>query len=170
MAIIAVTGIFMLSSFSKSRINLNESTSSVIAQIRDAQTRAINSTSFKSSNRCGYGVHYMNSKTIQVFVGPDAAPANSCTSFTRQQDDPLAEILTTNSLNDRRMEIKQSFQDIFFEPPTPRTYFNNIYVLNTSQPIIIGVIDQSCTTASCQTICVYASGKIETLAGSTSCP
>ena len=77
-------------------------------------------------------------------------------------------------LKSERVEIKnisETFRDIFFKPPDPKMYIDGITNYGNSERILIGRIDSGCDSQSCQTICVYGTGRIETYPGLVnSCP
>jgi len=109
------------------------------------------------------------------------------------------EYLPVKKLFDSNLEFKVTsaiglpdFDDIFFEPPNPTTYVCDSFIAEDSDPcnsrdpavgsdnsesaltnlprrITIGRVGKTCAQASCQSICVYTSGKIDVVNG-TICP
>ncbi len=160
-AITAVISTFMLLSFERTRIDLNQSSSVVIADLRVAQSKALASTKYDSGSgpkiRCGYGVHYVDLTSYSIYTGPDAS-SNNCPSFNRNLDGTDTTIRTKN-FGDSKIEFKNIFSDIFWEPPYPYTYINNSSV-SASIIITIGKKGGTCPE-DCQTINVSTSGKIE---------
>ena len=62
---------------------------------------------------------------------------------------------------EKNVEFKNSFNDVFFVPPDPKTYINNSFSLSASPlAISIGFKGLSCP-AYCKTISVFPSGKID---------
>jgi len=164
LVVAAITGIistFMLTSFQRTRLDLNESSNVFIADLRATQSKALASTKFNSGSglkiRCGYGIHYIDPTSYSVYVGPDASLAN-CKSFNRNLDGEDATVKTYAFGNDK-VEFKGSFNDIFWEPPHPYTYLNNSST-SASITITIGKKGGACP-GDCKTINVSTSGKIE---------
>lgn len=159
--IIGFISAFMLLSFQRSRIDLNEISSVFIADLRATQTKALSSTRYDSGLgskiRCGYGVHYVSLTSYSLYVGPDASVAN-CKTETRNLGASDVTI-TTKNFASPRVEFKETFNDIFWEPPHPYTYLNNSSS-SASINITIGKVGGTCP-ADCKTINVSTSGKIE---------
>lgn len=168
-SITVLVSVFMISNFPRTRLNIIESVNAMVADIRQAQTRSVTSTQYNSTIRCGYGIYYINSDTYGYFVGPNAT-TSVCAGYNRYGIDGASTVIKTNRLFDQKLEIKESFRDIFFEPPTPKIYFNNVYSPIDKEKIIIGEAGSTCDSVKCRTICVYASGKVETYPNSVSCP
>jgi len=164
--ILVVAGIigFMSTSiivnFSRNRINLQESYGFLTSQIRIAQSDAVSSTKYNNYNPCGYGVHYIDSTHFALYAGPNATISN-CQSINRNYSSLEDALLKSQTFQDARIQFKSPFQDIFFEPPDPKTYLNNDASLNQApQAITIGVTGTTCPT-DCKTIYIYPSGKID---------
>src|SRR3989338_2981394 len=160
LVVAAITGIistFMLTSFQRTRLDLNESSNVFIADLRATQSKALASTKFNSGSglkiRCGYGIHYIDPTSYSVYVGPDASLAN-CKSFNRNLDGEDATVKTYAFGNDK-VEFKGSFNDIFWEPPHPYTYLNNSST-SASITITIGKKGGACP-GDCKTINVSTS-------------
>lgn len=177
-AIIGLMSSFLISNFSKTRLDLFETTSMVTGDIRAVQAKAAASSKYKNQIRCGYGIHYVSPTSYILFAGPATGPTVDCTTKDKIYDatDPTEYItVDTKNLFDSRVEIKNigpdnGFKDIFFEPPNPKSYINGFSGLTLSQAIVIGKKNVACSATDCKTICVYNSGKIETLNGSQTCP
>ena len=154
---------FMLLNFQRSRIDLTLTTNELVGSLRSAQTRALASERHDTGTglkiRCGYGIHYIDQTSYALYVGPDAASV-SCSALNKNYDSADTIILTSTFI-DTRVEFKASFNDIFFEPPDPKTYLNNDSTLGLPpQAITLGKIGGTCPN-DCKTINVYTSGKIE---------
>ncbi|MBI2062087.1 MAG: type II secretion system protein [Candidatus Yanofskybacteria bacterium] len=160
-AIAGVISAFMLLNFQRTRVDLNESSSVVVADLRAAQSKALASTKYDSGSglkiRCGYGVHYVNTTSYSIYTGPDAS-SNNCKSLNRNFDGADATVSTKNFGN-TKIEFKTTFSDIFWEPPHPYTYLNNSSA-SASITITIGKQGGICPQ-DCKTINVSTSGKIE---------
>lgn len=160
-AIIGLLSTVIIINFSRSRIDLTQSTTLVTATIRQAQSEAISSAQFGGSSPCGYGVHYIDATHYAIYVGPSAA-STDCQNIDRNYQAGQDTLLQTQSFVDTRIQFMSSFNDIYFEPPDPKTYLNNSAALNQAPiSITLGVQGTTCPT-NCKTINVYPSGKIET--------
>ena len=154
---------FMLISFQRTRVNLSESTSIIISNIRSAQSKSNASTKYNDGSgtglviRCGYGVHYENNTSFSIYTGPNAT-INNCSAQNRNFDGNDFKI-TLITLPDSRVEFKNSFNDIFFEPPSPTTYINN----SSSAALLTITIGKKggICPEDCKNINVSTSGKIE---------
>src|SRR3989338_10931616 len=92
LVVAAITGIIstlMLTSFQRTRLDLNESSSVFIADLRATQSKALASTKYDSGSgqkiRCGYGIHYIDLTSYSIYTGPDAS-SNDCPSLNRNLD------------------------------------------------------------------------------------
>lgn len=144
--------------FSRARLDLAETAGILVSDIRNAQLQAASSVKYGGVLRCGYGIRYIDTVSYAVYVGPSTA-STDCTVQNRNfgAEDT---IISTKNFLDTRVEFKNSFNDIFFEPPDPKTYLNNNAALGLSQTITIGKINGACPS-NCKTITVYTSGKID---------
>lgn len=167
LVVAAITGVittFMIINFQRARLDLNETGSVLIEEIRSTQSKANASARFDNGGgagsviRCGYGIHYEGVTSYSLYVGPNAA-AQNCASQNRNLDANDFKILPVKSIADSRVEFKAVFPDIFFEPPGPITFLNNSSA-SASVNITIGRKGGICPQ-DCKTINVSTSGKIE---------
>ena len=162
----AITGFittFMLLNFQRNRIDLTLATNEFVGGLRSAQARSFASTRYDTGTglkiRCGYGIHYINATSYALYTGPDAS-SEDCSALNRNFDGADS-IISTSIFIDTRVEFKSPFNDIFFEPPDPKTYLNNDASLGLPpQAITLGKIGGTCP-ADCKNINVYTSGKIQ---------
>ncbi len=160
-AIIGFLSTALVTSFSRSRIDLDQSVNLIASTIRIAQTKAIASTVYNAYNPCGYGIHYIDTRRIAIYVGPNAS-TTSCSTMNKNYSSARDSIVLYQTLTDTRTEIKAAFSDIFFLPPDPKTYLNNDASLGQAPiGIQIGIIGTACPT-NCKTVYVYPSGQIDT--------
>ena len=146
--------------FSRTRTNLDESVNFLASQVRIAQTEAVSSARYNNYNPCGYGIHYIDGATFARYVGPNASTAN-CQAINRNYSAGEDALLQPQKFQDSRIEFKSSFNDIYFEPPDPKTYLNDSSALNQAPiAITVGRVGTNCPT-NCKTIYVYPSGKID---------
>ena len=166
LVVAAITGFittFMLANFQRSRIDLTLAANEFVENLRSAQTRALASARYDTGTglrvRCGYGIHYISPGSYAMYTGPDASSVD-CLTLNRNLDGADSTVLT-KVFTDARVEFKSSFNDIFFEPPDPKTYINNESTIGLPpQAITIGKIGGVCPN-DCKTINVYTSGKIQ---------
>lgn len=158
--IIGILSTSIITSFSRNRIDIDQNSNLLMSTLRDAQTRAIASRVYSGYNPCGYGIHYISSTQIAIYVGPDANTTD-CSSINKNYSAGEDTLILYQSFGDSRIHIKSSFDDIFFQPPDPKTYINNDSSLNQAPASIqVGVIGTACPQ-DCKTIYIYPSGKIE---------
>lgn len=158
--IVALTFSFMAISFSRNRVDLDQTINVFISDVKNAQVEAAASTKYEGRIRCGYGVRFITADSYAIYVGPDAEAPNDCSTYNRNfgSGDTDIKIVT---FSNPKVEFKNNFSNIFFEPPQPYTYINNVFSYGqASQPIIFGEKGGSCP-AQCKTIYVHPSGKIE---------
>lgn len=161
-----ITGIItaaMILNFQRSRIDLTLSANEFIENVRSAQSRALASARYNSGMgpkiRCGYGIRYVSPTSYSMYVGPDSSSVD-CSTLDRNYDGTDT-IIMTRVFTDARVEFKSPFNDIFYEPPDPKTYINNDPSLTLPpQAITIGKTGGTCPN-DCRTTNVYTSGKIE---------
>lgn len=159
--IIGILSTSLIISFARNRIDIDQSANLVMGAIREAQTKAVASSVFGGTNPCGYGFHYVSPTSFAIYVGPSAA-TTTCGTINRNYQSNEDTIQRTQSFIDGRIEFKAVFNDIYFQPPDPKTYLNNDASLNQPPTAIsIGVVGTACPT-NCRTVYVYPSGKIET--------
>ncbi|HWA64548.1 MAG TPA: prepilin-type N-terminal cleavage/methylation domain-containing protein [Candidatus Paceibacterota bacterium] len=159
-AIVSIISTALLSNFSRSRVDLTTGANLVAAAIRNAQSNAIASVKYNNYNPCGYGFHYIDASHFSIYAGPNAATA-TCASTNKNYSASEDSLLGSQTFTDSRIQFAGSFSDIYFEPPDPKTYLNNVFSLSQS-PLTITVQKSGGTCpADCKTINVYPSGKIE---------
>lgn len=149
--------------FSRARLDLNETANALVSNIRDAQSKAASSIKYGGTMRCGYGIRWVSATSYAVYVGPVPSQSVDCTLENRNYEAIIDTDISAKNFLDTRVEFKSSFNDIFFEPPDPKTYINNDAALNRippSETITIGNKNGSCPS-NCKTIIIYTSGKID---------
>lgn len=173
-AIVGMVSAFLSGQFSRSRVDFNQATSSVIANIRSAQTLASSGRLHGGVFRCGFGIHFVSGSQYIVYAGPNAQ-AVDCTTDNRNYDGgTLDVVVTTVTLGIEKYDFAAPLAlDVFFEPPDPTTYINN-QSLGTTPParIIVHKTGANCSAdaSQCRAICVYRSGKIQVAQTWTTCP
>jgi len=181
-SVVALLSGFLITSFSRTRIDLNHTITTLVAEIRDTQNRAVASSTFRHSSeglsgpvaRCGYGVTPGTATEFYVYAGANAEnQVTNCSTESRTYGDPPDKIVRTVNLPDPKVELKQAvtgffpryFYDVFYEPPDPKTFIDNDATPgNPPAVIVVGPTGVDCevTPSQCKSICLYISGKIET--------
>lgn len=159
-SIIALTSSFMAINFSRSRVDLNQTSNVFVSNLKNIQAQSAASSKYGGLIRCGYGIRYVSTNSYAIYVGPNAEAPNNCASYDRSYGSGDTDIRTITFANSK-VEFKSAFADIFFEPPNPKTYFGNNGSLN--QPalsVVFGEVGGDCPQ-KCKTIYVHPSGKIE---------
>lgn len=161
-AITVMMTLSLIANFSKSSTDLVQTANKLVADIRDAQTRAVAGAQFAGSSRCGYGIHYIDPATYVIYAGPASTdPLIDCSTQNRNYDANLDVVVVTKRLGGTSIVMAQSFQDVFFEPPNPTTYINNAVIPAASQAISLVKKGGSCPS-DCKITYIYGTGRIET--------
>ncbi len=92
--------------------------------IRKAQNLAIASNDFGGSVPCGYGIHYVDNRNYSIYAGRLGGAA-SCLVSNHNFQSGTDSVYQDIKIIEQRLVFKNSFSDIFFEPPDPATYVNN---------------------------------------------
>lgn len=147
-------------------LNLRESQTSlalervsavIISDFRRAQSLAILGLTFQGNAVCGYGIHQMGLDYYQIYAGG----GTTCSSSNRNYQSGNDFVVQTIRIVDSNVRFRTFFNDIFFEPPDPKTYLNNSFSLSASPLVIlVGLKGKSCPSG-CKTITVFPSGKID---------
>lgn len=181
LVVISITALmsgFLISQFSHSQTGVTRVAAVIESELRDTQTRAISGVKFQSKHRCGYGVKQIDGHSFHVYTTADASDTLQPDCLVQNRNYEGTDVVVrTVSLPDPKIEIKDLgqpfiFRNIFFEPPLGKTYINNDGSPSAEVGrITIGAQNISCTSdpGSCKSICIYSSGRMETVVG-TSCP
>jgi prepilin-type N-terminal cleavage/methylation domain-containing protein len=159
-ALVGFLSVILITNFSRKRVDIDQVTNLIISKIREAQTKTVASAFYNGYIPCGYGIHYVNATQIALYVGPNAS-TTVCTGINRNYQSAQDTLQTPVSFSDSKVVLTGAFNDIFFEPPDPKTYLNNVFSLSQS-PITLGLqVSGGTCPQNCRTIYVYPSGKIE---------
>ncbi|MEK7604121.1 MAG: type II secretion system protein [Patescibacteria group bacterium] len=162
---------FLLINFSRTRINFTEEANILKSKFRIAQTKAVSSTRFNNSIRCGYGIKYINNQSYAIYVGENASVFD-CATMNKDYNPTGGPnndtYIETVKFVDSRVEFKTVFRSIYFEAPDPKTFIIDsggvVHNVNVepgySLDITVGKIGGSCPQ-DCKTINISTSGKIE---------
>ncbi len=136
---------------------LERGAAAVISDLRRAQNLAIAGLTFQGQSVCGYGFHYLSPDSYLIYAGGEA----TCSSANRNYQIGIDLSVQTIKIVEGNVKFKSSFNDVFFEPPDPKTYLNNRFSLSEAPIIItVGFENQNCPSG-CKTITIFPSGKID---------
>lgn len=165
-AIIATFSVVLILSFRSSprnRVARNQTASVIVSDIRRAQSMASAGSRFQGNIVCGYGINYVSPTSYRLYAGVLDGGATKCQDANRNYQAGIDLIVESKILINTNMEIRSSFNDVFFEPPDPKTYINNSYSL-TGPAVTISIQlkgQQNCGGQSCTQITIYPSGQID---------
>ena len=163
MVVVVIIGILatvMILNFrgSGSQMALRQVTQQVMSDIRRAQSLAIASTQFEGEMKCGFGIYYVDSTTYAIYTGDTVG---DCDTENRNFELGIDQTYRGLTMADRQIVFRQSFPDIFFEPPDPKTYIDNSSLLSgPNAEIKLGIVDGICPD-DCLTIIIRPSGLVE---------
>ncbi|MBI2065366.1 MAG: type II secretion system protein [Candidatus Yanofskybacteria bacterium] len=186
---------------------MDQAVNLMVADIRNAQFKALSSARYGGAIRCGYGIHdnYDDYNSYFIYTSGDVSALEDPFDCGGTEDrrycfdasaakkeagdtklDPAGRKLFHSSLEFKSGVSNSNFGPIFFEPPYPTTFLcprrsnwdcpngqvcdaNNALLTLGPEIITIGRVGKTCAQASCKSICIYTSGRIEVVNG-TSCP
>jgi len=160
---VIITGL-LIANFSRTRVDLNQTTLIVKDVIREAQSLALSGAVFGTSqtgdlSRCGYGVHFEDAGYI-LYAGPVSDPA-VCIANNYIYVGGESETVRQGLLSNTVLEIVMPAPDIFFEPPDPKTYLDGVSTNAQATIIIRRKGTTTCPSADCRQINVTTSGQIQ---------
>jgi prepilin-type N-terminal cleavage/methylation domain-containing protein len=156
---VLITG-FLISNFSRLRVDLNQTTLTVQDAIREAQSQALSGELISGTYRCGYGIHF-DSTGYLLYAGPDSSTvvcANQNPNYEPGTDTIVRAALLPNNL----LEFVLPAPDIFFAPPNPTTFINGVSAPGTDTVILIRRQGAACPSSDCRGIRVTTAGQIQT--------
>lgn len=169
MAITVMFAGFLISNFSRTRVDLNQTRLLVQDTIREAQALALSGSLYTdpqsrgNSYRCGYGVNFEGTTYI-VYAGPDSSTVDDCTTESHIYQRGVSIEIRKALLSNDTVEFAPPSVDIFFEPPDPTTYIDNDSTSGEFVDIVIRRKNADCSrtdsVADCRTIRVTTSGLI----------
>jgi prepilin-type N-terminal cleavage/methylation domain-containing protein len=157
---VLITG-FLVANFSRTRVDLNQTTLLVQDAIRSAQSMALSGALYgrPGTYRCGYGIHFVANGYI-LYAGPDSGSVD-CTAHARTYTAGIDDIVQQSLFSNISLEIASPLPDIFFEPPNPTTYIDGSSAAGSSATINVRRKGTNCPSVDCRTIHVTTSGKIQ---------
>ncbi len=108
----------------QTKARLNRVSAALESQVRRTQNLAIFGTKFGGGIPCGYGINYVDGQTYRIYVGQRTS-SNPCSNSNRNYSNGTDDIYEDIKLIDAGIVFKNSFNDLFFEPPDPTVYINN---------------------------------------------
>ncbi|MBI2063839.1 MAG: type II secretion system protein [Candidatus Yanofskybacteria bacterium] len=164
-AIIATFSVVLILNFRSSptsRTAREQTASVILSDVRRAQSLALSGSRYQGNLVCGYGVHYINPTSYLLYAKavPASGPCFSVATRNYQAGDPIVE---TKILINVNMEIRSVFDDVFFEPPDPKTYIDDEFDLEGSPSTITVQLkgQQNCGQKSCTKVVIYPTGQID---------
>lgn len=124
--------------------------------IRKTQNLAVASVEFGGSRPCGYGIRYLDSRNYSIYAGELNGAANCLVSdhnFQSGTDSVYQDV----KIIEQRVIFKNSFSDIFFEPPDPATYINNSKSVGVSTTVELCLESD---LAKCRNLTIDTAGRI----------
>lgn len=155
--IIVVTG-FLITDFSRTKLDLNVAATASLDALREAQADAQAGRIFQGAYRCGYGIHFEATSYI-IYAGPNSSLVN-CATDNRNYNAGTDLIVRQQLLQNLNLEYVPSV-DVFFEPPNPTTYIGGSSAAGVSTTISLRIKGATCPSANCKTIYVETSGRNE---------
>lgn len=171
-AIIGLFSVLLLIKFRSAESNqvmLAREAQMIISDIRRAQTLAIAGYQVSGQTVCGFGIARPNENpknTRYWFYAGKASAGSDCESAEQRYKDSGSEIdilMQNINIRNSKIQIGNSYPDIFFEVPGSKVYFNNSEAdYDDSQDLRLEIIGLSCP-ANCKTIRIWGTGKIDLL-------
>lgn len=157
--IIGILSVFILNNFrgGQAEATLTRAIAMIESDIRRTQNLAIAVKEFAGTIPCGYGIKYKNNRHYQIYVGKRGGATNC--QLTNHNFEPNIDQIYEDDIKiiEKDVVFKNSFSDIFFEPPDPTTYINNQKSLGISTTIEI-CLETDLT--KCKKLIIETGGKI----------
>ncbi len=186
-AIMLILGTIMFMNFRSSSSGgtaLNQVVASVVADVRQAQSMALSGTQYQGQIVCGYGVHYISSLSLNNYIiYAKARPGGGCPTLSTRNYAVGDFIVENIVLPNENFQFKSNAcpngsdlaftgvtNDVFYEPPDPKTYIaNNPPIFNRDLFItIIKKPDFGGCNGPYTTIKVHSSGSVDVCTGNGS--
>jgi len=138
--------------------SLTRAAAGLETSIRNAQDLAVSSQEFGGSLPCGFGLHYVDNINYYLYAGRLGGAAN-CQASNHNFQLGIDEIYGNAKIIEQRVLFKNSFSDIFFEPPDPTTYVNDSRAFGVSTTIELCL---ESNLSICRNLTVDTAGRIIT--------
>lgn len=161
LAIIALVA--SLATVNFSTIRVRQESARIVANLRRAQSLAISGSGIQDSAVCGYGMHFIRESEYVLFEGRSSGGL-PCQLTQRKYKAGVDRIIESFDVSGRGVAIAY-FKDIFFEPPNPKIYFDDVYNFGDEEKIYVRKQqDQPCSqSVLCSGVAISSSGRIELL-------
>ena len=136
--------------------SLTRSAAAFETEIRRTQNLAVASSELEGSIPCGYGLHYIDSRTYSLYAGRLGGAAN-CQASNHNFQSGTDSVYQNLKIIEQRAVFKNSFSDIFFEPPDPAAYINDSRAVGASTAVEI-CLETDLTV--CRNLTVDTAGRI----------
>lgn len=159
LAIVAMVA--SLATANSSTIKVRQESAKLISVLRRAQSLALSGSGIKDNEVCGYGVHFVSESEYLLFEGRSSSglPCGLTQKFYKNNTDRVVERYNVAA----KGVAVANFRDIFFEPPDPKIYFQDVYNFGEEEKIYIRrTQDQGCSQSTlCAGVVISSSGRIE---------
>ena len=159
MAIVAIMAGALITNFQTARTGANarrQIASVIVSDLRRAQSMALSGTRYNGNAVCGYGVHYINTRSYLIYARNQAKCSTGNTKY-QSGTDFTAE---TRTFGNNQLSIG-SFKDIFYEPPDPRVYFDGDSDISKDQNgLAIAIYSGASCATDCTIVTVFKSGAV----------
>lgn len=165
-SLLAVTIVINFRSAATNTSARQQAAAALVADLRSAQSRALSGTQFQGSAVCGFGLHYLSSDSYLIYVRPTES-SGQCSGNNRNYQAATDLIFQTKDLIGSGLQMiwepdqGNQHDDIFFEPPDPRTYINNQTTPGLTTKISIVPLGQNCSGNNCTIITIFTSGRMD---------
>lgn len=159
LAIVAMVA--SLATVNSSSIKVRQESAKFVSVLRRAQSLALSGSGIKDNEVCGYGVHYVNDGEYLIFEGRSSSGLQ-CALTQRKYKDGIDRVVERFNVSAKAIVVEQ-FKDIFFEPPDPKIYFDDVSNFGEEAKISIRRSqDQQCSQSiPCAGVVISTSGRIE---------
>lgn len=158
--IVGVLSVAILFNFriGQSQAFLTRAAAAFETDIRRVQNLAVASSEFEGFIPCGYGLHYVDNRTYSLYAGRLGGVGN-CQSSNHNFESGIDSVYQNMKVIESRVIFKNSFSDIFFEPPDPATYINNSRSVGASTAVEF-CLEEDLT--NCRNLIIDTAGRIVT--------
>lgn len=150
---------FLISNFSRARVDLNQVLLTMQDAVREAQAQALSGSVLNGTSRCGYGVHF-NASDYIIYAGPDSSVVD-CSVQDRNYNGGIDTIVRQAVLANNVLEFILPIPDIFFEPPNPTTYIGGSNAAGVSATATVHRKGSVCPGPDCRSVTVNTAGRIQ---------
>lgn len=157
--IIGVLGAALLLNYRSGQVEamLTRAAVAFETDLRKTQNLAITSLEF-GTIPCGYGLHYIDNRRYSIYAGQRAG-VSSCQTSNQNYQSGLDLVYQENQIIELGLIFKTSWPDIFFEPPDPVIYINNLKSVGASVTVQF-CLENDLT--KCRSLTIDTAGRIVT--------